>query len=315
VFFEGAEKKAQIIVNAQQLNLLTDFSEQFWLELVNQADASILSQLQNDDCKAFLLSESCLFIWRDRLLLMTCGQTRLVRGVEYFIEQVGRSAIAQLIYQRKNEYFATAQSSSFTQDCQLLDAKTPGLAYRFGELHGHHNYLFHSGNDYQADGQDKTYQLLAYNISSRASAHLTTPGLSAAKIREFLQLDTWFDGFTIDDHVFRPFGYSLNAIKGDKYLTIHVTPEADSSYVSFESNIDFIDKTPLILSILDPLCIDFVCFNEFDFETKVGALLMPGFVAKSLSRQQLSNGYEVYFARYIKPQQCYANAAAIELSD
>ena len=46
-------------------------------------------------------------------------------------------------------------------------------------------------------------------------------------------------GFTLDDYAFEPAGYSLNALDGGIYYTLHVTPEQLGSYVSFETNADF----------------------------------------------------------------------------
>ncbi|KAK4054035.1 spermidine resistance protein [Microbotryomycetes sp. JL221] len=44
---------------------------------------------------------------------------------------------------------------------------------------------------------------------------------------------------TIDSFLFTPCGYSANAVQGDRYATIHVTPEPEYSYASFETNLDF----------------------------------------------------------------------------
>ena len=52
-----------------------------------------------------------------------------------------------------------------------------------------------------------------------------------------LRLVEYFSHFTIDQFSFEPKGYSLNAIKGECYFTLHITPEKLSSYVSFESNL------------------------------------------------------------------------------
>ncbi len=314
MFFEGSEKKAEILVDASKLNLLTDINDQFWSEFVECCHAKILSSISNAHCKAFLLSESSLFVWQDRLLILTCGETQLVNSVTHFIEQKGTDAIVQLIYQRKNEYFAQAQPSCFGDDIKLLSQYLPGKAYRFGEMDSHHNYVFHLDNDFKAETEDKTYELLAYQISDLASKKLTEPNLSTSEIRDYLAIDTLLPGFDIDDFVFEPYGYSLNAIKGEQYLTIHVTPQADSSYISFESNLNLIRLAPTILAILSPRSFDLMSFNEHDFEALVAEHIDSSYISKSLVSEQLSNGYEVSFANFIRPQTEFAKPVELDIS-
>jgi S-adenosylmethionine decarboxylase len=313
LFFEGSEKKATIIMDKSQFSLLDDFTDVFWQQLVQRGDAHILSSICNSDCKAYLLSESSLFVWHDRLLIITCGNTRLVRSVEYFIQQVGGDKIQQVIYQRKNEYFAHAQPSTFGDDIKLLSQYLTGKAHRFGELDSHHNYIFHQDNDFQACNSDKTYELLAYQISKKASGKLTTVGLSAKEIRTFLQLESLFSDFILDDFVFEPFGYSINAIKGREYLTIHVTPQENSSYVSIESNVNLIKLAPIFLAILSPKSFDLLSFNEFGFSELTESFIPKTYVATSLVNQRLSNNYSICFANYILPQQAFCQATAIDV--
>ncbi len=312
MFFEGSEKKATIIVERDQLSLLTDIADEFWQQLVQCADAHILSSIENMHCKAFLLSESSLFVWHDRLLIITCGNTRLVRSVEYFIQQMGVDCIAQVSYQRKNEYFAHAQPSTFGDDIKLLARHVTGKAHRFGELDSHHNYIFHQQNDFQALESDKTYELLAYQIGEIASKKLTSSDLTAAEIRAFLQLEELFIDFVFDDFVFKPYGYSINAIKDKQYFTIHVTPQEHSSYVSIESNINLIALAPMFLKILAPKSFDLLSFNEFEFSDLASEYIPENYVATSLVQQHLSNNYFVCFANYILPQQHFMQAKALD---
>ncbi|WP_162533828.1 adenosylmethionine decarboxylase [Colwellia sp. Arc7-D] len=315
MFFEGSEKKAEIIIDATQISLIADLEENFWQALVQCCNAKILSTIENKDCKAFLLSESSLFVWHDRLLIITCGNTRLVHSVEYFIQQVGMSKIQQITYQRKNEYFAHAQLSSFGDDIALLGQYVKGKSFRFGELDGHHNYIFNQDTHFKLNQEDKSYELIAYQICQKASDKLTTLGLAANEIREFLQLDRLLAGYILDDFVFEPFGYSINAIKGMHYLTIHITPQASSSYVSIQANINLIALAPDFLRILAPKSIDLLSVNETDFSELTRQYLPQEYISKSLFQQHLSNNDLVSFANYILPQTVFNQAELLDVDD
>ena len=315
MFFEGSEKKAEIIIDATQISLIADLEENFWQALVQCCNAKILSTIENKDCKAFLLSESSLFVWHDRLLIITCGNTRLVHSVEYFIQQVGVSKIQQITYQRKNEYFAHAQLSSFGDDIALLGQYVKGQSFRFGELDGHHNYIFNQDTNFNFHQEDKSYELIAYQICQKASDKLTTLGLAANEIREFLQLDRLLAGYILDDFVFEPFGYSINAIKGMHYLTIHITPQASSSYVSIQANINLIALAPDFLRILAPKSIDLLSVNETDFSELTRQYLPQEYISKSLFQQHLSNNDLVSFANYILPQTVFNQAELLDVDD
>ncbi|MFD2165888.1 adenosylmethionine decarboxylase [Thalassotalea euphylliae] len=314
MFFEGSEKKAEILVDANKINLLTDIDNAFWSKLVECCHAQILSSIENQHCKAFLLSESSLFVWQDRFLILTCGETHLVNSVEYFLANQGSDLVEHVIYQRKNEYFAQAQPSCFGDDIKVLTKFVEGKAYRFGELDGHHTYIFHQDNHFKAVETDKTYELLAYQISATASEHLTQPNLSSADIRDFLCIEALLPDFIIDDYVFEPYGYSLNAIRGHEYLTIHVTPQADSSYISFESNMNLVKLAPKILAVLQPASFDLLSFNEQDFAEQAIAHIPEQYVSNALVNSTLSNDYIVHFANFIQPKQAYKTPVELDIS-
>ncbi|MCK0070641.1 S-adenosylmethionine decarboxylase proenzyme [Kordiimonas laminariae] len=302
MFFEGSEKKAEIILSSNKINLLDDTYNDFWADMVEKCHAQILSSTTNDRCKAFLLSESSLFVWSDRLLILTCGTTRLVKAVEYFLQKFGTDAVEQVIYQRKNEYFSHKQHSNVLDDVALLNEYVPGSTFRFGELDSHHGYLFSVDNDFRSQDSDRTYELLVYQIGREASTKLTDPSLSCADVFEFLELDEIIPGFQVDDFLFEPFGYSLNAIKGDDYLTIHITPQANSSYVSFESSVDLIEHAPRILKVLRPASFDLMTYNDFDFADRISEMIPEEYVSKELVSYKMPSGYDVKFASFLRPQ-------------
>lgn len=54
-------------------------------------------------------------------------------------------------------------------------------------------------------------------------------------------IDTIYKDARIDSYLFEPCGYSANGVvSGGNYFTIHVTPEPEASYASFESNVPLV---------------------------------------------------------------------------
>jgi hypothetical protein len=64
-------------------------------------------------------------------------------------------------------------------------------------------------------------------------------------------IDHLVPGATIDESSFSPCGYSMNAILHDAYSTIHVTPEPECSYASFETNTTLRAYSPLVRNALN----------------------------------------------------------------
>ena len=291
-FFEGSEKKFEIVVQDQTKSLRSRGRE-FWESIVQVSGANILSEISNEHIVAYLLSESCLFVWDDRVLMITCGRTRLVESLLGVLE---RESVKCLLYQRKNEFRAKEQSSSFLEDVAQLRANVPGRAMRFGEIHGHHNLLFHSTGDTHSDPEDKTLEFLMYDISPASSDFLITRGQSVEEINRFFDIDRIFEGYQVDAYNFQPCGYSLNAIKDDLYYTIHITPEKAHSYASIETN-DCDGQKNVIEAFFERLEPDSFDIMSFNMEYAPAAM---SYECKSVFKEKLSIGYQVFFAHYFK---------------
>lgn len=264
MFFEGAEKKIEIIVS-RDIAPLTEKPRAFWESLVSKCEATILSDISNSEVHAYLLSESSLFVWSDRILMLTCGQTKLVESAEFFIKTFGAANIEGLFFQRKNEYRSQLQPSDFRDDVMRLGEIVDGEVVRFGKLHSHHTLLFHSSKKIEDSQEDKTTELLMYDMAPEVIEFLTNESLSKEALRNFFKLENVFEGFEFDDFVFKPYGYSLNGIKDGQYLTVHVTPQDTCPYVSFETNLLICEKSQIILQhfieVLKPGSFDVLNFN------------------------------------------------------
>jgi hypothetical protein len=130
-----------------------------------------------------------------------------------------------------------------------------------------------------------------------------------------------FPGAELDHVVFDPCGYSANGlISGDKYFTIHVTPEKAFSYVSFETNFPFEDYRPLIGKVVDVFKPSKFCITQISNEMSIsknahtellrarGRQVVTGFDCNDLQYTLLKDNYEVTYAAFEKPQVSSARA-------
>jgi S-adenosylmethionine decarboxylase len=284
MWFEGVEKKFELVSKGAKFR---SFDKSFWHQTVQMANAKILSQISNDLTDAYLLSESSLFVWDDRITMITCGRTSLVKAAAFVIDKVGPQNVHLLTYERKNEYYPHQQETDFHKDVAILQERYKGKAFRFGSPDEHHLFLFHGDSTYRPGTVDCTLEILMYNLGSS----LTHPDLS--------RLERIFPGFQIDEHHFEPCGYSVNAIKGSEYYTIHVTPEENGSYASFETNVKLGNRiVPGLRSVLDlfqPRSFDLIYFHP---EKGLKAFELEPFLQRNYVRQSLSCGYEVGFSTY-----------------
>lgn len=233
MFFEGSEKKVEIVIGGA--DSLRPHKE-FWEQVVARANATVLSTISSNSHDAYLLSESSLFVFRDRVIMITCGTTSLTDAIEEIIRFVGVETIELLMYERKNEHNPEAQPSSFEDDISKLRGFIPGEVIRFGESDGTRVFLFHYARPtYEPHGQDMTLEILMHELSDSVrenfSCETTLPTLY-----QRTDINQIFDGYECDDFLFEPMGYSVNAVKEKSYYTFHVTPEKACSYASFETN-------------------------------------------------------------------------------
>jgi len=308
-FFEGTEKKVELVIDAGQPSL-RGLGEEHWSRVCRRAGAHVLSRLANEHCDAYLLSESSLFVFAHKMVMITCGQTRLSGAVRELLKAIPAEAVRFFVYERKNEVFPHVQPTSFFDDIHELDELLPGKAFRFGSEDEHHLYLFHLDRPFRGDPRDMTTEILMYGLDEPVR-RIFRPGDGRRPVREGTGMAELIPGFEIDDHLFEPSGYSLNAIRGDQYWTVHVTPERNGSYASFETNYRFLDDLDevahRVLQLFRPRSFDVVLFD------RDGAL--PFDVERYRLRQhvarELDCGYQVRFLSFFRPPEGVARPLEI----
>lgn len=257
--FEGTEKKLELIWRSGSKRLL-ERNPALWEEAVRRSQATILSQIENKHCRAYLLSESSLFVWNDRVVMITCGETTLAEAGVFLLENLGAQDLQQLFFERKNERFPERQRSGFAHDISQLQSLVPeAKPMILGDAkNGHELSLLHYSARGAPPPQDATRELLMHDL-----ALPVLQDFALARPRSCEKLRAALHGFTIDEHFFSPVGYSLNAIRKHEYATIHVTPLPKCSFASFETNApELFEKCQEIMRIFAPARANWIHFAD-----------------------------------------------------
>jgi S-adenosylmethionine decarboxylase len=234
--FEGPEKKLEVILSTAQAGL-RDNTGGRWDGVVHASGAEILNGISNERLDAYLLSESSLFVWDDRILLITCGQTTPVMALPKILSFIDRDRIAFVFYERKKLNFPEEQGTDFEFDRAYLARLMPGISTRLGSVHRDHVHVFYHGNGRRAPLTDTSLRILMHDIDPEISESFIGGRDLAPGRQQMLDDLSCAEGSTLlDQYFFEPQGYSLNAISDRHYLTVHVTPEPDGSYTSVETN-------------------------------------------------------------------------------
>ncbi|PNF23869.1 S-adenosylmethionine decarboxylase proenzyme [Cryptotermes secundus] len=273
-FFEGVEKLLEIWFtrtdgNSKQCDL-RNIPRQKLESLLKIVRCEVISFIHNDQVDAYVLSESSMFVARRRFILKTCGTTtplQCLKPLMLLVEQyAGFDEVEDVFYSRKNFKRPDLQMNphqAFEQEVALLDSFfKDGAAYCLGTVNRDCWYLY-TLNPLEGDNKkrhrgipepDQTLEILMSDLDPEVMAIFTREeSSSAAEATQKSGIEKLVPNMMIDDFLFEPCGYSMNGIssKNGCYMTIHVTPEPDFSYVSFESNVPQASYKDVISRVLE----------------------------------------------------------------
>ena len=296
--FEGSEKKLEIVLKKDAPSF-RKWPRAEWIKVIEAANAQVLSEISNEYCDAYLLSESSLFVWDHSMVLITCGTTTLVNAAEILAKKIPIDQREAFFFQRKNEYFPHLQKTNFYDDVDSLKKLTSGHAVRLGKAEEHHMFLYNSDNEMNPNALGSTLEVLMYDLQGPAKEAFNCEGSSVDDIRLKTQVNKILPDFQVDDFCFQPTGYSLNAIKDQFYYTIHVTPQEVSPYVSFETNaVKKEDVKSVLSSVLEtfrPQNFDLVFFDEQGSEA---LRELSGYRQMSQVKHEIGGVYQLQFAHF-----------------
>lgn len=254
-FFEGTEKKLEIILDRPVEGFRSN-DDGRWTRIVEASGAEMLHRSASLQMDAYLLSESSLFVWNDRMLIITCGRTTPAAAMPLIVDCVGAERVGFLFFERKNAFHPEAQPTDFEADVARIRDVFPGRSMRLGHPEADHIHLFWWAGRTQPRMPDATFQVLMHGLSPVAEADFTPhPSDSPVEGSRPGRLRRLYPSTSTDDFFFSPQGYSLNGLRGDGYFTVHVTPQPACSYASFETNMmdeDFSRVLAELIHVFDP---------------------------------------------------------------
>lgn len=249
-FFEGTEKRVEI--DFMGSGDLRNAARCHWDEVVRLSGTQILNSKATPEFTSFLLSESSLFVYPKKAILKTCGRTVPVTAVPKLMEIAKEQGLESewLCYSRKNflaphEQPAEHQSlEAEIEVCRKACGKV-GEGYVLGPMTGEH-WLIYDANFQYVDSStrgDFQVDIMMYDLPKdvQATFYTNEPEGSRKGAMKMTQdsglgdIIKWIGG-EVDDYCFDKCGYSCNVHAGDSYCTVHVTPQDECSYASFESN-------------------------------------------------------------------------------
>jgi S-adenosylmethionine decarboxylase len=153
-FFEGTEKLLEVWFDKYDDNNkecdLRVIPRSAWESLLSLVKCEIISFKRSEQLDAYVLSESSMFVSKNRFIIKTCGSTTLLRCIEpliYLVKQAaGFDEVADVFYSRKNFIRPELQDDlhrNFENECELLDNLfEEGAAYCMGRLNSDCWYLY-----------------------------------------------------------------------------------------------------------------------------------------------------------------------------
>merc|ERR1719379_3304745 len=221
--------------------------------ILKTANCEILSKVTNTNCDvkkarrqrgctAYLLSESSLFVYDNRIVLKTCGKTTPLAALPELLELGGKKGgsagprhVSTVLYSHPAYFRPELQEPlyrHFDHECRFLESYFPE-----GEAH-------HLGPQGRGVDLFVANYLPSDVISDFVQAEVYVTGLGSEALEKFGQAksgavsDFWDVQKCehLDEFRFEPYGYSANALRTGFYSTVHASPQPSCAYMSWSTN-------------------------------------------------------------------------------
>ncbi|CCH46281.1 S-adenosylmethionine decarboxylase proenzyme [Wickerhamomyces ciferrii] len=341
IWFYPSEKD---IPNDQSLRNI-DYDS--WSKILDLVNCKVLSIKSSSKVDAFLLSESSLFVYNHKLILKTCGTTTTLHCLSSlfqliqnklgwnFLNENQKFEPSKVFYSRRSFMFPNKQKSihkNWTDEVDYLNQFFEnGSHYLIGRIDNNHWHLYTTSPTseketiHHDEDVDETFEILMTELSPDRALQFHTSRKPGFEIDEEHDLGHFLGHSTsnntglnnvygeVGEHdafAFTPCGYSSNTIlNDDSYYTLHVTPERDWSYASFETNVNplkygitNVEVLQRVLNVFKPHKFQFTLFSSGtgeDFEALRKLESLKGYKKVDKILYDLDNYYLLYVSYQI----------------
>jgi len=336
--FEGYEKSLEIslfdpgfLANRGGL-CLRSLSRSQLDEILKPAECTIVDSLSNELVDSYVLSESSLFVHPFKIIIKTCGTTKLLFAVPAILRLADSLLISvkSVRYTRGSFLFADAQPfphRTFAQEVEVLDSYfgTLGLssqAYVMGSPDNAKKWHIYTASAEEGNHKRPVYTLevcMTGLDKKKAAVFYKTNPDSVSRMTEVSGIRKILPQSEICDFEFELCGYSMNAVEGDAISTIHVTPEDDFSYASFEAvgyDFDVVNLNRLLENVL-------ACFKPSEFSIALHSdiasedladkfpLYLMGYACGERSFEVLGLGGTLLYHSYARSSICVLSPKSV----
>lgn len=329
--FEGYEKRLEITFFPPGLFAdpdgrgLRSLTKSQLDEILTPAACTIVSSLCNDDVDSYVLSESSLFVYAYKIIIKTCGTTKLLLAIPPILKfaEMLSLKVRSVTYTRGSFIFPGAQPyphRNFSEEVAILDGYfgklgSGSMAYIMGCPDKAQNWHVYSASADSVAPRDNVYTLemcMTGLDREKAMVFFKDQSASAAAMTVNSGIRNILPDSQICDFDFEPCGYSMNSVEGSAVSTIHITPEDGFSYASFESvgyDLKVVNVNELVNRVL-------ACFlpNEFSVAVRVDGASksleqtcfvdVKGYYREERSLEGLGMGGSVVYQKFSRISDC-----------
>jgi len=238
-------------------------------------------------------------------MLKTCGTTTLLKCLPSLFELADNLEIKPqyICFARRNFNFPQRQQyphTSFETETSYLTHLFPqGHAYVFGSTLGDHWNIFSADmrDIIPPKAKNQTLEIMMSELDRDVmNMFYKTESRDVKTTTKLTGIADLLPGSINDEIQFEPCGYSLNGLNNENFYTIHITPEAHCSYVSFETNLNLTDYTDLIkrvLKVFNPGKFSVSLYADSVTRSKFNSAI-NNYQLKCKTKQQVENSYVTY---------------------